>query len=806
MKHFGRLLFISLLAYVAMSCVGTRYLKEGEYLLYNQKIYFPDPEVKEGLESQIVQKPNSRIWFLPVAPYTFIYHIGLKKYDSAKYMTKKQAIEQKFNAKIAQAESAGKKTKAVNLRRKMEKKAGKQTRNLEEGNQLMRWGEPLAVFDSTQAEKSAHNMQNYLIANGWFRGQVNYQVNYENRLVTVNYLIQPGPRYHIDSIFYEVPDSSIMALIEASNSRTYLKKGNPYRQDDLSRERTRLDELLKNNGYFDFSRKYIQYRVDTTLGQHRAAVQLRILPPENYPHHKLFRIDSVTFVVESSLAEKENEKHYFSYKGITYSFHDKYYSEKVLNRRIHLRPGDLYSRENTLNSQRELAGLDMYKFVNINYDSTDGEFIANIFVSPLKRYQWTAEAGLSVTRALPGPFASLSLKQRNVFNTFGIFEINGNIGIEGVTAASNPNDVLASLEAGVGMRLLFPRFFIPLTDIQKSKLKFFNPKSEIKLSLQFTDRPEYVRNNFSITNAYTWQPEQHILNEFRLFEIALVRTSNMDPAYYERLKELEQNGNNLIQSFKPSFISNLRFTHSFNKNNYGRGFVNSSYFSMMLEPGGTLTNLWLQDYFEQDSLEIYAYVKFDVDYRKIKPVDKTKAWAFRIRSGIALPYGHNNLLPYEKYFFTGGSISNRAWKPRRLGPGSYNHLDENGQVSYQFEQQGEIILESSIEFRQKLIGFIHWAAFVDAGNIWTIRPDNSRPGAQFRFDSFYKEIAVGAGLGLRFDLSFFIFRIDASGKVIDPARPPGKRFILAPGFNDPPFNDPKRTEPLIFSVSIGYSF
>jgi len=226
---------------------------------------------------------------------------------------------------------------------------------------------------------------------------------------------------------------------------------------------------------------------------------------------------------------------------------------------------------------------------------------------------------------------------------------------------------------------------------------------------------------------------------------------------------------------------------------------------MLVEPGGTFTNLWMRDLFARDSLEIYAYVKLDTDYRKIFGASRNKAWAFRVRSGIAIPYGENGILPYEKYFFSGGSISNRAWKPRRLGPGSYNHIEE-GQVSYQFEQQGEIILESSLEFRQKLIGFLHWAAFIDAGNIWTLKEDKSRPGSQFKINRFYQEIAVGAGLGLRFDFSFFVMRFDVAGKVIDPASPLGSRFILSSGFNDAPFDDPKLTEPVIYTLSIGYPF
>ena len=802
MTKFLKPLFILGMAYLAIGCVGTKHLKEGEYLLYNQKIVTAQKSVKEDLNRQLVQSHNSRIWFLPIAPYTYVYYQGLKGYDTAKYELKKIALTTRYELKIADTE---KESKINRYRRKLNKKIGKENKKIDEGNLLMRWGEPIVVFDSTLIEKSRRNLEVYMKSNGWFMAVADYKVKFDNKTTTVSYNIKDGPRYTIDTVIYDIADTAVRDIVVASHNERLIKAGNPYSQDGLSKERERIDELLKNNGYFDFSRQYIRYRVDSTAGNQKVIVQLRILQPLNLNQHKSFRIDSVNFSVDSKVVAKGKKKEPFTYKGVTYKFSSRYYSEKVLARRIHINPGEPYSKQNTLNTQRELAGMDMFKFVNINYDSTANQFMANIFVSPLKRYQWTAEAGLTVTQALPGPFASISLKQRNVFNTLGILEISGNIGVEGVAAASNPDDVLASLEAGANVSLTFPKFFLPISDETKRKLGLYNPKSTVRVGVAFTDRPEYTRSLLSASNSYTWQPIQNLLYEFRFIEIGLVKTNHLDPDYLKRLEDLEDNGNNLINSFKPSFISNQRFTRSVNKNNYGRGFNNSSYFSLMVEPGGTFTNLWMRDLFVRDSLEIYAYVKLDTDYRKIFGSSRNKSWAFRVRSGVAFPYGENGILPYEKYFFSGGSISNRAWKPRRLGPGSYDHIEE-GQVSYQFEQQGEIILESSLEFRQKLIGFLHGAAFIDAGNIWTIKQDSARLGAKFEFKDFYQEIAVGAGLGLRFDFSFFVMRFDVAAKIVDPARPPGSRFFLSKGFNQGDFSDPKLTEPVIYTLSIGYPF
>lgn len=143
---------------------------------------------------------------------------------------------------------------------------------------------------------------------------------------------------------------------------------------------------------------------------------------------------------------------------------------------------------------------------------------------------------------------------------------------------------------------------------------------------------------------------------------------------------------------------------------------------------------------------MYTFVRLQADYRQVTPKGRKGTLAFKAKAGIAIPFGDEDVLPYEKYFFGGGSTSVRAWKPRRLGPGSYNHIDESGEVSYQYEQQGEVLLETSIEYRQKIIGFLQGSAFLDAGNVWTLREETARPGAQFKFDKFIRQIALGVAL------------------------------------------------------------
>jgi outer membrane protein assembly factor BamA len=178
--------------------------------------------------------------------------------------------------------------------------------------------------------------------------------------------------------------------------------------------------------------------------------------------------------------------------------------------------------------------------------------------------------------------------------------------------------------------------------------------------------------------------------------------------------------------------------------------------------------------------------------------------AFRVNFGLAVPYGDNQVLPYEKYYFAGGSNSIRAWQPRRLGPGSYRPLNEEGTaIDYSFEQQGELLLETSIEFRRNLLGFIDGAIFIDAGNVWSLQSNDSRENASFSFSRFYKEIAVGTGIGMRFNFQFLIMRLDWGIKVYDPAKNEGDRFVFDKDFRTGQFANQQLG---VLNIGIGYPF
>jgi outer membrane protein assembly factor BamA len=782
-------------------CLGTRYLKPNEQLLFKQKTQIPKSFDIDALEELYVQSPNRQFPIIPLSPYVWFYQKGIKNYDKEALGLEKEDLRSYYDSLITHAKSTKKKNK---LTQKRNRKSQKIDKKIKEGNVLMRWGEPLALYDSQATASNKLKIQQYLFSKGYFDSKITHKTSNTAKLLTSTYEVSEGQPYIIDTVISKIGDNTVEQLLNLRKSK--IKTSENYSQTNLTNERDAINDYLKNNGYYNFSREYISFDIDTAHQDHGVAVRTVIKNPLSEQKHHQFTIDSINFVVNESTTNSSDSLSFRrNYQNIEYSAYDAFYKPKVLNRRVFLHQGDLYSKQNTFDTQRQLANLDVFKFININYDSTGGRFIANIFTQPLPRYQWTNEFGVNVSQGIPGPFYNTTFKKRNIFRGLENFELSGRLGVE-VSASATDLDDPFNFEAGINAALIFPKFILPIKNLKREKLGYLNPKTKLSIGYSLTDRPEYSRKNANFRTTYSWGKQLNTSYNFSLADVSII-DSEIDSIFNNRLIELRNNGSNLIRSFQPSFVSSMSFFVIKNFNNYGLGKHNSSYIQLFTESGGTTQNFISTQPLEDQGLETYKFLKFNIDYRKVSQLTKRAGVAFRVNAGIAIPYGDNEVLPYEKYFFAGGSKGIRGWRPRRLGPGSYNHIDVNsGEVSYQIEQPGEILIQASIEFRRNLFGFVDWAYFVDVGNIWTINEDKTRPGAQFSSERFLKEFAVASGLGLRFDFVFLIIRFDAGMKIHDPARPEGKRFIFSDGFNDAPFDINDKTEPVIFNIGIGYPF
>jgi len=829
-----RYFLLILVPFLLSGCLGTRHLKENQKLLFKQGVKAPPNISEEELRALYAQRPNRKFLSIPgIHHLAAIYYAGEKRYDQEKFVRKREAAVRKFDARIAQTESQ---RKINNLQFRKQKKIDKYNSRIEKGNLFMQWGEPVAVYDSALVNITLNRFRNYLFSQGYFINDVAAKVDSSGKFVRINYEIEVSQPYIIDSIFYRISDSTVYDLILRDERNSLIRKGERYREDNFSQERERLDQYLKDNGYYDFSRQYIDFDIDTaSLDSKRIAVMLTIRDPAKRGFHKQFLIDSVRFTTDAGVSLPGVERTRSTYRGLQYRYYEDNYNLKILSQRVFLAPGNLYSRTKTFETQRQLANLDAFKFVNINYDSSGGQFIANIFTSALDRYEWSNEIGVNVTEGYPGPFYNLNFKKRNLFGGLENFELNGRIGIEGVASATQELNVYKSTEAGINASITFPQFLWPVRTATQMWLGKYNPKTRLSVGYNYTDRPEYSRNSTTFSNTYTWQNQRTTQYSLALFNLSLINSEVKSPEFREVLDALDSLGNyNLARSFQPSFVSSMIFSITWNRN-YGTFDKNALFIRAQFEPGGTTLNFIDPDIIRRQGLQYFKYLRFNFDFRQIRILNTWATFAYRINTGVAYSYGSDRSLPYEKYYFAGGSNSIRAWRPRRLGLGSVPPLTStdpsvegdpvsDGLFNYRLEKPGEILFEGSMELRSKLFGFVGGAIFVDAGNVWLFSQqtkENPETGerepvegnSKFRLNSFYKELGIGTGFGLRFDFTFLVLRFDVGIKVYDPGREPGDRFVLdearffkpfATQTGPDTFTDFK--EPVIYNIGIGYPF
>jgi outer membrane protein assembly factor BamA len=485
---------------------------------------------------------------------------------------------------------------------------------------------------------------------------------------------------------------------------------------------------------------------------------------------------------------------------------------RVLARQLAIRPGQLYNLNRTQRTTRQLSTLDMFRFNNVSYSKvelpkapadtlasprgTDYYLDALVTSSPSPRFGETTEIGGTYVAEKAGPFGNLRLKWRNPFHGAELLELSGRVGFEGQynrlgSADANSTDLnsVYTVQYGITAALLIPKFVVPFG--LGNFLRSYQPRTRISLSDTYTKTPFYTRTNAEFTFDYLWQTSPYQQYIFTPIDLALVNTPVLREDYQKQLALLRQQGSPLYQSFRSIYEPSFSFTSVYNSNDLNQT-RNAHYLRLFAEVGGLTRDLyrnqeWFRGRGDRDTqLEVYDFAKIAVDYRRYYRTSPQTYLAWRLNGGVAhaltrtpttdnsvSPPATTNLftIPYDKYFFVGGSNSVRAWQPRRLGTGAYGTRKANGDRDYITEQPGELLLEGSVEYRFPVYSFIKGALFTDFGNVWTLQTDPARPGAEFNFNTFAKQFAVGSGIGIRFDFTFLILRFDIATKVYDPTDP-----------------------------------
>ncbi len=851
--HLG-LLVLSLLLGLT-GCLTTRSPRSG-YLLTSQNVRGNRIVETSQLESLIPQKPNSRVLGLPITPRLWFYELGQRSYNREAAV---RALQVKTNEFEQQSQQLSDDPQALRkLNRRYERQLKRLRIKAEQGNWLMRnLGQPPSYFAERDAQANAAKMQRYLFDKGFFNAQTSYRLDtLLGRQIRVNYRVAERAGYYLRSVTYKIDDPRVDSLVRQSLDRAALKVGDRFDLDAISAERVRIESQLRDQGYYAFTRQYVQFNdVDTirratdrlqTDSLHRPVdVSLTILNPPGLTANPVYRIGDVEVRIspdETQPAAFVSRPDTVTRNGVLYLLNGRNLSSRLLNNKILLRPGELYSQTKYRETQRQLFLLNQFKFVNLNFtDTTNRRLQTLVTATPLDKYEATAEGGVTgliyQSQGFPGGFGSLSFRARNLLGGLETFEITGRYGLEAqtgfLTVPGDIRQVYTSQELGISSSITFPQILFP-SQI-RSRFNPYNPRTQVSISFNNTLRPDFRRSLLRGTMAYTWQTTPTKQFSFLIADVNLIN-ANFDTylgkLFKQQLDSLAQLGSTILLSFRRSLSSSFSFAYTYNNSAPGltAGGLRrpTNFLRTVVESGGTTLNFLPNRFIDtaNTNLQFYKFLRFNVDFRHYIPLRNRAMLAFRVNTGVAYGYGPDGgPVPYEKLFFAGGSNSVRAWLPRRLGPGgaypfrpgsTLPDQTGTGQYIYLFEQPGNVLLEGSAELRGRLFHLgadINGAVFVDAGNVWTLRQNNAtRPGSTFQLDTFLPQIAVGTGVGLRIDFSFFVIRLDGGIKVWDPAR---QNVLTADGtVEDQRFLLPKFSlrqlssgpNPLVINFGIGYPF
>jgi len=352
--------------------------------------------------------------------------------------------------------------------------------------------------------------------------------------------------------------------------------------------------------------------------------------------------------------------------------------------------------------------------------------------------------------------------------------------MEGVVATTTQKNLASSQAYGIDLSLSLPQFLLPFKMTTHTHLERLHPMTKLSLAYKMTRHPDYTRDSFASFMCYEWKSQGRGVHAFTPLHIEVIQPRRIEDAFKKYLEEIQ-----LHKTFRSTWLTILSWKSTFCNKPVSDADLSYSLLEFFLESGGVLQNFVdLHKIFPE--FTHYQYTKLDISYSQHIPIGSGTVLAYRINTGIAKAYGKDKVLPYDRYYAIGGPNNMRAWNLRSLGPGSYSlPQDVNGKRS--LGQLGDIVLQGSVELRQQLVGFLEGALFVDAGNIWTFS-DDVYQGGKFGFQKFYKEIAVGIGLGLRLNFKLLVLRFDVGVKCYDPARPVGQRLVRRPLAQQPTFN------------------
>jgi outer membrane protein assembly factor BamA len=756
--------FIVLSLFFAFGCSNTKYLAEGELLYTGSSVTVKDSVIKKKdrkalekeLEAILRPKPNKKI-------------LGLR-------------------FKLWVYNRTGKPKKAKGIRYWLRNKVG----------------EAPVLFSQVDLDYNVAVLRNFSENRGYFKTRVSADSTAKNKRATAEYTVWPKRQYKIKNVQFPEDSSALGKSIARTSRRTLLKEGNPYDLEIIKLERERIDARLKEKGYYYFNPDFILAQVDSTKGDHEVNIKLKIKDETPDKAAIAYKINKIVVypnfsILKDSITYKNED--IVQYKDFTIIDSAHTFKPRIFDRTLYFKKGDLYNRKNHNLSLNRFVNLGTFSFVKNEFkvsDSIKNTLDAYYYLTLLpKKFIRVEVLGKTNSASYTGTEINVNWNNRNVFRGAELLTISVFGGAEFQLSGQNKGHNIFKL--GGETSLTWPRFITPFKIEGSSE---FVPRTKATVRYEYQNRTQlYALNSFKTSFGYIWKENIRKEHQLNVVDITYVSPNNVTAAYRESILADPSLGKVIEKQliFGPTY--SYTFTNTMLKRK-----KNTFYFNGEVDLAGNVTGLLTGANIKQgDTIKIFdvpfsQYVKVKADFRHYLKLGKESKLASRIILGAGFAYGNSSTLPTTKQFVVGGTNSIRAFRARSLGPGSYQApLTSN---SFLPDQSADLKLEFNTEYRARIYGLMKGALFVDAGNIWLLNADPNKPGAEISKD-FMKQIAVGAGAGLRFDFSFLILRTDLAFPLRKPYLPEGQRWVInAIDFGSGSW----RKENLILNIAIGYPF
>ena len=614
-----------------------------------------------------------------------------------------------------------------------------------------------------------------LRSHGYFHGKVASEIvkTGNPRKEKVRYQVDMGPLFLLDSISYVNFPPEAMAMIDTTLAEREIKRGDPFDIATLDAERTRLSELFRNNGFYYYQQGYASYLADTVARP--GYVQLKLQFADSLPSYALKRwyIGKIDLTLRKSFREQLDNEH----RGRRFTVHFRGDKMPVrvgaLTRQMKIRPKQLYSYDNYLETANNLSSMGIFNMVDFKFtprDSTLTSDTLDVAINCMfeKPYDFYIETDLTgKTTGFLGPQVVVGITKRNTFGGGEKLDINLHGSYEWQLGKNyGDNDVgINSYEYGGEASLEFPRLLIPfeskLLGNRRRRLRrfFMNPSTTVKASSSIVRRAGYfTRHIVSGELTYNFQTSHNFKHRFS----PLVLEYNYLRKASDKFIEVMLKSTYLAMAMSDVFIPKLRYTLSYSNKNLSENPVS---WDITVSESGNLLSLgymaagkkWSETDKNMFGNPYAQFLKVETDFTKTWKIGDRSQLVGHVNMGVVYAYGNSEEAPYTELFYVGGANSIRAFTTRTIGPGRYK--PEYKEFSY-MDQIGDIKFLANLEYRTHMLGNLYGAIFLDAGNVWTTKDDGFREGSKFNFGKAFSQMAVGTGVGLRYDLDFFVVRLD----------------------------------------------